>query len=95
MLFLVLFIGLAVVIALVLTDRYFRARSQSLRASGLYPAVGQGTDADVVRLAEGGHKIEAIKLYREIHGGGLKEAKQAVEALAAEAVEGRSEPIEP
>jgi hypothetical protein len=30
-----------------------------------------------------GNKIEAIKLYRERHGGGLKEAKDAVEELEA------------
>jgi hypothetical protein len=28
-----------------------------------------------------GHKIEAIKLYREATGTGLKEAKEAVEAM--------------
>jgi hypothetical protein len=30
-----------------------------------------------------GRKIEAIKLYRELRGGGLKEAKDAVEQLEA------------
>ncbi|MCG8590243.1 MAG: hypothetical protein MJE66_13205 [Proteobacteria bacterium] len=31
-----------------------------------------------------GRKIEAIKLYREEHGVGLREAKEAVEALERE-----------
>ena len=33
----------------------------------------------------GGDKIEAIKLYREATGVGLKESKEAVEAIEAEA----------
>ncbi|MBI5300665.1 MAG: ribosomal protein L7/L12 [Chloroflexi bacterium] len=39
-----------------------------------------GEMADMVRA---GKKIEAIKIYREVFGVGLKEAKDAVEALAA------------
>jgi predicted RNA-binding Zn-ribbon protein involved in translation (DUF1610 family) len=39
--------------------------------------------AEVVRLARGGQKIEAIKLYRETTGVGLAEAKAAVEAMEA------------
>jgi sugar lactone lactonase YvrE/DNA-directed RNA polymerase subunit RPC12/RpoP len=38
---------------------------------------------EVSRLARGGRKIEAIKLYREIFGVGLEEAKVAVERMAA------------
>ena len=37
--------------------------------------------AEVERLANSGQKIAAIKAYREIHGVGLKEAKDAVEKL--------------
>jgi ribosomal protein L7/L12 len=38
--------------------------------------------ADPIRdLVRGGHKIEAIKLYRERHGVGLRAAKEAVEAI--------------
>ncbi|MBI5715688.1 MAG: ribosomal protein L7/L12 [Chloroflexi bacterium] len=36
---------------------------------------------EVVRLIKGGNKIEAIKLFREATGVGLKEAKDAVEAI--------------
>jgi ribosomal L7/L12-like protein len=39
-----------------------------------------GLSADVRQLADDGKKIEAIKLYREETGLGLKEAKDAVEA---------------
>lgn len=40
--------------------------------------------ADPIRdLARGGNKIGAIKLYREQHGVGLREAKEAVEAIMA------------
>lgn len=41
------------------------------------------TIAEVVRLLRAGRKIEAVKLYRERFGGGLKEAKDAVERIAA------------
>lgn len=38
-------------------------------------------EGDVLKLLGEGKKIQAIKLYREHTGGGLKEAKEAVEAL--------------
>ncbi len=41
-------------------------------------------DAELLELLNAGQKISAIKLYRERHGVGLKEAKDAVEALAGE-----------
>jgi hypothetical protein len=40
------------------------------------------TDADLHGLLDAGRKIEAIKLYRQLHGVGLKEAKEAVERIA-------------
>ena len=46
------------------------------------PPRGEGTDADVERLLLHGRKMSAIKLYREIHGVGLKEAKEEVDELA-------------
>jgi ribosomal protein L7/L12 len=42
-----------------------------------------GNDADLALLVQQGQKIPAIKLYRERTGAGLKEAKDAVEAIAA------------
>lgn len=41
-------------------------------------------ESEVLPLLEGGKKIQAIKLYRERTGVGLKEAKDAVEAIARE-----------
>ena len=37
--------------------------------------------AEMARLLRDGRKIEAIKLYREVFGSGLKEAKEAVERI--------------
>ena len=41
-------------------------------------------ETEIISLLEAGRKIEAIKLYRERTSTGLKEAKDAVEAIAAE-----------
>ena len=46
---------------------------------GLDP--NQGVDRQVLELVKGGRKIEAIKLYRDLTGVGLKEAKDYVEGL--------------
>jgi ribosomal protein L7/L12 len=59
-----------------------RAHIRKLRESGLYPPSGQGTPADVKRLIMEGQKIAAIKLYRQVHGVGLKESREAVERIA-------------
>jgi len=54
---------------------------QSLRVRGLYPEEGKAKDEDILRLLKAGEKIMAIKCYRELHGLGLKEAKDAVELI--------------
>jgi ribosomal protein L7/L12 len=41
------------------------------------------TEEDIPRLLMGGHKIDAIKVYRRLHDVDLKAAKEAVERLAA------------
>lgn len=41
------------------------------------------TEEDIPRLLMGGHKIDAIKVYRRLHDVDLKTAKEAVERLAA------------
>lgn len=46
---------------------------------GIEPS--QGLDKQLSDLVRGGQKIEAIKLYREQTGVGLKEAKDYVERL--------------
>lgn len=45
------------------------------------PAPMPGEDPGLEDLIRAGKKIEAIKYFRERHGCGLKEAKDAVEAL--------------
>jgi hypothetical protein len=41
----------------------------------------QGVNENIVELMKAGKKIQAIKLYRELTGAGLKEAKDYVESL--------------
>jgi large subunit ribosomal protein L7/L12 len=45
--------------------------------------VDTATEEDIPRLLMGGHKIDAIKVYRRLHGVDLKGAKEAIERLAA------------
>jgi len=40
-----------------------------------------GTEGDILSMLEQGRKIDAIRMYREQTGAGLREAKDAVEAL--------------
>lgn len=60
-----------------------RQRVQQLRRAGIYPQAGQATMADVLRLAENGYRTWAVRCYREIHGGTLRQASAAVAKLAA------------
>lgn len=53
------------------------------RASGQPPAEPDGLEARVLAELEAGRKISAVKLYREHTNVGLKQAKDAVEELAA------------
>lgn len=51
-------------------------------APGAVAAPGaMGMPADIVELVRRGDKIEAIKRYREITGVGLREAKDAIDAI--------------
>ena len=68
---------------LVLWGWVSQSRIDRSRQQGIYPEPGQETDRDVERLVSMGRKIDAIKVYRAVHKVGLKEAKEAVEALAA------------
>ena len=47
------------------------------------PDSRQQLEDEIRQAACTGRKIEAIKLYRQLHGVGLKEAKNAVEAMAS------------
>jgi ribosomal protein L7/L12 len=52
-----------------------------LPRTGFAPPAGAGDLAEVHALAQQGHKIEAIKRYRQLTGVGLKEAKDYVDRL--------------
>ncbi|MEZ6040914.1 MAG: hypothetical protein R3C20_10435 [Planctomycetaceae bacterium] len=47
------------------------------------PSDGKGDLQEIVALLQNGRKLEAIKLFRNQTRAGLKEAKQAVELIAA------------
>lgn len=57
-------------------------RLSQLRRCGLYPQARQATMADVERLLANGLPVWAMRCYREIHGCGLRQAREAVAALA-------------
>jgi len=59
------------------------ARGEQLPAPAAQgaPAASGTDDAGVHALIAKGELIDAIKLYRELHGVGLKEAKDAVDAM--------------
>ena len=60
-----------------------RVQIQRARERGLWPQLGElPTLEHVKRLAQAGEKIMAIKLYRQMHGASLADAKAAVEKLA-------------
>jgi ribosomal protein L7/L12 len=67
-------IGLAVFIVIIMLRRR--------GGTDLDVNLATATDADVDRLILAGRKIEAIKVYRHLHGTDLKDAKQAVEDRA-------------
>jgi len=75
-------VAVAVVAAALALSLLNRRRTDDLHQSGFLPPPGQGSDADVERLVALGRKIDAIKLYREIHDTGLKTAKDAVDKIA-------------
>ncbi len=61
-----------------------KAAVETLAAGGTPAAeASPEEDDDVLELMRGQKKIDAIKVYRERYHVGLKEAKDAVEALAA------------
>lgn len=58
--------------------------------SGMHPGqaseliIDEGVRQEIMMLLRSGRKIEAIKVYREKTGVGLKEAKDAVERLESQ-----------
>ena len=63
---------------------YLRSDRRCVYASKNYvptPSLAGKSDDAVEQWINSGHMISAIKLYREVHSCGLREAKFAVEAL--------------
>jgi len=56
-----------------------------LRRQGIYPKPGLASHQDVLRLVALGRTVSAIRCFRELHGGSLKQAKAAISAIAQEA----------
>jgi ribosomal protein L7/L12 len=63
------------------------ARGEPVKVPPTLPLAA--TIDDVVSQVKAGQMIHAIKTYREVTGAGLKEAKEAVDVLAAEYRTGR------
>jgi len=59
------------------------ARSRNEAADSPDIRLDTATEADVYTLLSAGRKIEAIKVYRRLHGVDLKAAKDAIDRLAA------------
>jgi hypothetical protein len=57
------------------------ARRYSVSDKG-QPLAGE-SDADVAQLVAAGRMIDAIEMYRELHGTDLKTAKAAIDAISA------------
>lgn len=57
---------------------------QVLQVADKFQAMPAPVDADILALALAGQKIEAIKVYREKYNVGLREAKDAVDAMVAQ-----------
>jgi ribosomal protein L7/L12 len=64
-------------------ERLERLVARLMDEAGLEPdeALDSGPSPEIVDLIRRGEKLEAIKLYREKTGVGLKEAKAFVESL--------------
>jgi ribosomal protein L7/L12 len=73
------YIGIGIIIAIV----YYLIKSKVSKPPQQYISHDSHDDEDVEVLAQSGHKIAAVNAYRQLHRVGLKEAKQAVEAMLA------------
>ena len=71
----IIVVGLVVVGVLFLLTLGNKSSSDSIKTSSNY------TEEGVKNYLRAGRKIEAIKCYREMTGVGLKDAKEAVEAM--------------
>ena len=72
--------ALAAIVLLALVSRRGEAPDSRRLQSGNAPTSPEHID----ELLRAGQRIEAIKEYRAVHGVGLKEAKDAIDARARE-----------
>ena len=79
--------ALGIIVLLVMSRRGERSASSRLQTDN-EPVSPERIDAFV----RAGQKIEAIKAYRRLHGVGLKEAKDAVDARERELARRPNEP---
>ena len=70
----VVLLGLMMTLYILLADRLLRPRN------GLPPGTSED---DVAALLRQGDKMQAIRLYRKIHGGRLKDARKRIREMAA------------
>lgn len=78
----VLAILVGLVLVMFLADAWTRGRVRRLQRRGIYPLAGEERHADVERLIRMGRRMEAIRVYRDVHGVGLKEAREVVDRLS-------------
>jgi ribosomal protein L7/L12 len=75
-------IAIAVVLLLGFLSR--RGERADSKPTQIRPGGNSPTAADIDALLRAGQKIEAIKLYRQLHGVDLKAAKDVIDARARE-----------
>ena len=80
---LVVLVVLVALVAFVVGYALGRRRSGGTRVVWQSAAPDLPADAELEELVRRGRKIDAIRRYRELHGGGLKDAKDAVDRLEA------------
>ena len=71
------YIGIGFIIAII----YYVIKSKVSNPRENYMSHDDHDDEDVEVLAQSGRTMAAIKAYRKLHGVGLKEAKDAVDAM--------------
>ncbi len=72
-----IFIAAGVALLLIIVAR---SRNDGADSSDIH--LDNATEADIHALVSAGRKIDAIKVYRRLHGVDLKTAKDAIDRLA-------------
>jgi tetratricopeptide (TPR) repeat protein len=92
-------VGFVWILAVFLVASYqlnSRKEIQRARESGMWPQLGEVPALEhVKRLAQAGKKVLAIKLYRQMHGASLADAKAAVEKLTVQSAPPRDPKAQP